>query len=96
MDSIPREEVSVMYQTIKQFSQFENLPELTVRKLCRAGELPATLMGGAYQIDVEDAREWIRSHRVQPAVKMPVRHSKLPFLQMLDKSRREQLGLKEG
>lgn len=85
-----------MYQTIKQFSRSENLPELTVRKLCRAGELPATLMGGAYQIDVEDAREWIRSHRVQPAVKMPVRRKKIPFLQLLNESREKQLGLKEG
>ena len=84
-----------MYQTIKQFSQTENLPELTIRKLCRAGELPATLMGGAYQIDVDKAKEWIKQHRVQPPKKMPEKRKKMPYLQMLEASRRKQLNIKE-
>jgi hypothetical protein len=78
-----------MYQTIRQFSQAENLPEMSVRKLCRSGEFPAIVLGGAYQIDVEAAREWLKSRQKQPdapAGKI-TRGKKIPFLEAVKRER---------
>lgn len=78
-----------MYQTIKQFSRSENLPAMSVRKLCRSGELPAIVLGGAYQIDVEAAREWLKSRQKQPIAPTGkiTRRERIPFLEAVKRER---------
>ena len=87
-----------MYQTIRQFSQAENLPAMSVRKLCRTGELPAIVLGGAYQIDVEAAREWLKSRQKAPVIPTGkvTRRKKIPFLEAIKRERQEVLNGREA
>lgn len=87
-----------MYQTIRQFSQSENLPAMSVRKLCRSGELPALVLGGAYQIDVEAARGWLKSHQKAPVIPTGkiTRRERIPFLEAVKRDRETVLKGKEA
>lgn len=87
-----------MYQTIRQFSQAENLPAMSVRKLCRTGELPAIVLGGAYQIDVEAAREWLKIRQKAPVIPAGkvTRGKKIPFLEAVKRDREAVLKGKEA
>ncbi len=87
-----------MYQTIKQFARAENLPEISIRKLCRSGDIPALMLGGAYQIDVDGARDWLKSRQkapTAPAGKI-TRRERIPFLEAIKKERAEVLNGKEA
>ncbi len=87
-----------MYQTIRQFSRSENLPEISIRKLCRSGDLPAIMLGGAYQINVEEAREWLKSRQKAPVIPTgKVTHrEKMPFLEAIKRDREAVLKGKEA
>ncbi len=87
-----------MYQTIRQFSRAENLPEMSVRKLCRTGEFPAIVLGGAYQINVEEARSWLKSRQKSPVIPAGkiTRGKKIPFLDAVKRDREEILKGKEA
>lgn len=87
-----------MYQTIRQFSQSENLPAMSVRKLCRSGELPAIVLGGAYQINVEEAREWLKSRQKAPVIPTGkvTRRERIPFLEAIKRERQEILKGKDA
>lgn len=70
--------MEIKYENVKHFAERIDLPQSTVREMCRKGELPSTKMGKNYVIDVAAACELIGNKIAERAQPKPVAIKRKP------------------